>query len=111
MQLNIFGNNEQIEEGIYIVSAKSKETYYPQIQWLVISDIGISAYFGREEIRVQTRSLSSAKPLSNHKVSVIAKNNTILLRLILEKMGLFLFLKVYLKILMAMKQLLLKLRQ
>ena len=78
MQLNIFGNNEQIEEGIYIVSAKSKETYYPQIQWLVISDIGISAYFGREEIRVQTRSLSSAKPLSNHKVSVIAKNNTIL---------------------------------
>ena len=47
-------------------------------QWFVISDIGLTTFSGNGNMRVVTRSLSTAKPLSNIEVTLIARNNEIL---------------------------------
>ncbi len=47
-------------------------------QWFVISDIGLTTFSGNGNMRVITRSLSTAAPLANVELTLIAINNEIL---------------------------------
>ena len=47
-------------------------------QWFVVSDIGISTYAEEDGLTVFSRSLSSAKPLANVEVQLLARNNEVL---------------------------------
>lgn len=74
---------KSVQPGVYIIQAQQNgiinDGMARATQWLVVSDIGITALNGREgSITVQTRSLKSAEPLSNVEVHLIAYNNSIL---------------------------------
>src|SRR5690606_20307299 len=47
-------------------------------QWFVVSDIGLSTYAGQDGLTVFARALSTAKPLANATLQLIARNNEIL---------------------------------
>jgi len=74
---------KSIQPGIYVIQAQQGGAENVAIakatQWLVVSDIGITAMSDREgTMTVQTRSLKSAEPLSNGEVHLIAYNNSVL---------------------------------
>lgn len=74
---------KSIQPGVYIIQAQQGNIENANMaqatQWLVVSDIGITALNDREgTITVQTRSLKNAEPLSNVEVQLIAYNNSIL---------------------------------
>lgn len=48
------------------------------VQWLVVSDIGLSYYMGPNELYVVARSLATGKPVHNAKIELVAANNTVL---------------------------------
>jgi hypothetical protein len=69
--------------GVYALTAASKQgpdNYWDAkaTQWFVVSDLGISTYAGSDGLNVFVRSLASAKPLPNIKVTLLAKNNEVL---------------------------------
>ncbi len=73
----------QRKPGVYVLTAEpviSKQESYEAkaTQWFVVSDIGLSTYTGQDGIHVFARSLSSAKPLSDIKLTLLARNNEIL---------------------------------
>lgn len=68
---------KRLQEGVYIIQA-SKTDYEFAMQWLVISDIGLSTLNGPDGLHITTRSLSTSKPLSNVKVVVLARNGRVL---------------------------------
>ncbi|HBU99114.1 MAG TPA: hypothetical protein DEF21_14595 [Thalassospira lucentensis] len=47
-------------------------------QWMVVTDLGLSAYGGENGLSVQVRSLKSAKPVGDVTVRLVARNNEIL---------------------------------
>jgi uncharacterized protein YfaS (alpha-2-macroglobulin family)/uncharacterized protein YecT (DUF1311 family) len=47
-------------------------------QWLVVTDLGLSAYDGEKGLSLQVRSLRTAKPVAGAKVKLIARNNAVL---------------------------------
>jgi alpha-2-macroglobulin len=76
--------------GVYVVvasapvkSGASGEDYEESwrdlaTQWVIVSDIGLSAFKGSDGLTVFTRSLDSAKPASNVTLQLVARNNDIL---------------------------------
>ncbi len=46
-------------------------------QWFVVSDLGLTAFFGGDGLTVLMRSLADAAPVANAEVKLIAKNNEI----------------------------------
>ncbi len=48
------------------------------VQWLVVSDIGLSYYMGPNELYVVARSLATGKPVRNAKIELVSANNTVL---------------------------------
>jgi alpha-2-macroglobulin len=76
--------------GVYVVvasapakSGNSEEDYEENwrdlaTQWVIVSDIGLSAFKGSDGLTVFTRSLDTAKPASNVTLQLIARNNDIL---------------------------------
>lgn len=69
--------------GIYVLTAASKQAagnYWDAkaTQWFVVSDIGLTTYAGTDGLNVFVRSLATAKPLANVKVTLLAKNNEVL---------------------------------
>ncbi len=77
--------------GVYVVVASSaskveagsdeyNEDGYTELatQWVIVSDIGISAFKGIDGLTLFTRSLDSAKPVSGITLQLIARNNDIL---------------------------------
>lgn len=69
--------------GIYLLMASPvvndpKGTSASATQWFVISDIGLTTFSSSGNLRVFTRSLSSAKPMAGVVVTLIARNNQIL---------------------------------
>ncbi|MCR5855421.1 alpha-2-macroglobulin family protein [Mesorhizobium sp. J428] len=47
-------------------------------QWFVVSDIGLATYTGEDGLTVFARSLSTAKPLANVELQLLARNNEVL---------------------------------
>ncbi len=69
--------------GAYLLTAKpdmkgKEQSSARATQWFVISDIGLTTFSGAGHMRVFARSLASALPLANVKVTLIARNNEIL---------------------------------
>jgi alpha-2-macroglobulin len=56
-------------------------------QWFVVSDLGITAFSGKDGVHVLLRSLASAKPLANVEVRLVARNNEILATLKTDTSG------------------------
>lgn len=95
----------KLEPGIYVLTAephkdkKEKESastddeyddsYYEQkaTQWFVVSDIGLTAFKGKDGIHVLARSLSSAEPITSGEVRLLARNNDILATKSLDALG------------------------
>ncbi len=71
------------EPGIYVLSAEvdgaDTDSWEPRAtQWFLVSDIGLSTYWGVDGLAVFTRSLDSAKALSGVELTLIARNNEVL---------------------------------
>jgi len=69
--------------GVYVLTAVSKQAngnYWDTkaTQWFVVSDLGLTTYAGTDGLNVFVRSLASAKPIPNIKVTLLAKNNEVL---------------------------------
>jgi uncharacterized protein YfaS (alpha-2-macroglobulin family) len=74
-----------LEPGVYLVAAgpAGKADEYGGIpvetsQWLLVSDIGLNLMQGPDGLHVFTRSLSTANPLENVEVALVATSNRIL---------------------------------
>ena len=65
--------------GVYVIEARTSEDSYDENEFasqaLVISDIGLSTYYGPDGLHVFTRSLSTAKIMPGVTVTLIARNN------------------------------------
>lgn len=73
----------QRKPGVYVLTAQPvndrSETYDSRAtQWFVVSDIGLSTYTGDDGLNVFTRSLGSATPISDVKLTLLARNNEVL---------------------------------
>jgi uncharacterized protein YfaS (alpha-2-macroglobulin family) len=70
---------DKLEPGVYVIQAQAgdKASHYDDenaTQWVVVSDIGLSTYWGPDGLHVMARSLASAKELGDVEVSIIARN-------------------------------------
>ncbi|WP_375453409.1 alpha-2-macroglobulin [uncultured Methylobacterium sp.] len=78
----------KLEPGIYVMlaqvsgtaSASEGEDGYEQqaTQWFVVSDLGLTAFKGRDGVHVFLRSLASAKVVPDAEIRLIARNNEVL---------------------------------
>lgn len=84
----------KLEPGVYVMLAKPGEAKAAEAttsdgdryddgetratQWLVISDLGLTAFSGPGGVHALVRSLASAQPLANVELRLIARNNEVL---------------------------------
>ena len=72
----------EFKPGLYVLVASDPDdddTWRNQpTQWMVVTDLGLSAYGGENGLSVQVRSLKSAKPVGGATVKLVARNNEIL---------------------------------
>jgi alpha-2-macroglobulin len=80
----------QLDPGVYVMTAKpgddlsngtdaddeSGETV--ATQWFIVSDLGLTAFSGKDGIHVLVRSLASALPVSGIEVRLVARDNELL---------------------------------
>ena len=72
---------EAVEPGAYVLTARPKESTDDDdlaTQWFVISDLGLTALSGNDGLHALVRSLSTAEPLANVQVQLVALNQQIL---------------------------------
>ncbi len=72
-----------MQPGAYVITAKvagSEQDYWSRIatQWFIVTDLALSAVSGDDGVHVFVRSLSSAEPVANARVRLVARNNEIL---------------------------------
>ncbi|MBW8728959.1 MAG: alpha-2-macroglobulin family protein [Inquilinus limosus] len=73
----------QPKPGVYLLSAvdaKADEDSYqtPGTQWIVVTDLGLATFSGQQGLTVAARALSSAKAQPGVKLSLLARNNSVL---------------------------------
>lgn len=84
--------------GIYILMAhnaadeESQDDYswrwQPQAtQWLVVSDVGLTAFTGTDGLSVQARSLETGRPMHRLELRLIARNNEVLGKVLTDTAG------------------------
>jgi uncharacterized protein YfaS (alpha-2-macroglobulin family) len=84
--------------GIYILMAhnaadeEAQDDYswrwQPQAtQWLVVSDVGLTAFSGTDGLNVQARSLESGRPMHRLELRLIARNNEVLGKVLTDTAG------------------------
>ena len=67
-------------KGIYVVNVRSNEKrWINDSKMVAISDIGIIAKYGRDEILVFTNSIATTEPMQGVTVNIISSNNQVLL--------------------------------
>ena len=72
-------NDQMPFKGIYLISARSSENQWLKATKLVsVSDIGIIARTGMNEVSVFANSVKEANPLQNVTVSIVSSNNQVL---------------------------------
>ncbi|SON56309.1 hypothetical protein HDIA_2768 [Hartmannibacter diazotrophicus] len=73
---------KSLKPGVYVLSARNEgqtSDWQPDAtQWFIVTDIGISGLTGDDGLHVFARSLSTAKPVSGARLSLIAVNNDVL---------------------------------
>ncbi|WP_336488024.1 alpha-2-macroglobulin family protein [Methylobacterium nigriterrae] len=78
-----------LEPGLYILTARPSGTASPSdeesggyeqqaTQWFVVSDLGLTAFKGRDGVHVFARSLASAAAVPGAEIRLIARNNEVL---------------------------------
>jgi len=73
-----------MEPGAYVVTAKiagdDSQDYWSSVatQWFIVTDLGLATVSGEDGIHGFIRSLSTAKPVANAKVKLVAVNNEVL---------------------------------
>jgi len=91
---------KKLEPGVYAMLAVpgdkpiskrivDNDDYVDQIatQWFVVSDLGLTAFSGKDGVHVLLRSLASAAPLANVEVRLVARNNEILAKVKTDAKG------------------------
>lgn len=74
------------QPGIYIVTAEAADVpdheipYVRATQWVLVSDIGLTAMEGKDGLTVFARSFGTAKPMAGVKLALVARNNAELAR-------------------------------
>ncbi|GJD84714.1 alpha-2-macroglobulin family protein [Methylobacterium haplocladii] len=79
----------KLEPGVYLMLAKPSGTTSPSddegggyeqqaTQWFVVSDLGLTAFKGRDGVHVLARSLASAAAVASADIRLIARNNDVL---------------------------------
>ncbi|WP_375465343.1 alpha-2-macroglobulin [uncultured Methylobacterium sp.] len=78
----------KLEPGIYVMlaqpsgtasTAEGEDSYEAQAtQWFVVSDLGLTAFKGRDGVHVFLRSLASAQAMPDAEIRLIARNNEVL---------------------------------
>ncbi len=74
----------ELQPGAYVVTAKVTSTkqadYWSNLatQWFVVTDLGLTTVSGDDGIHAFVRSLTSAQPVANAPVKLVARNNEIL---------------------------------
>lgn len=74
----------ETDPGIYILAARNAaeddEWRYSLagVQWLVVTDIGLSSFSGQDGLTVGVRSLATAEAMEGARVTLLARNNSIL---------------------------------
>jgi uncharacterized protein YfaS (alpha-2-macroglobulin family) len=72
-----------LEPGAYVITAKvtgGKAEYWQEMatQWFIVTDLGLATVSGEDGVHAFVRSLSTAQPVANSKVRLVAVNNEIL---------------------------------
>jgi len=78
-----------LQPGVYLIVAKpwkgpkapnADDESYDQLatQWMVVSDIGLTALSGDDGVTAIARSLATAEPLANVEIRLLARNNEVL---------------------------------
>ncbi len=79
-------------EGIYVLEIRSKDKYWLKDRKIVsISDIGLIAKQGKNQITIFANSIKTAKALSGVKIEVIGKNNQSLGKVSTDNQGVAVF--------------------
>ncbi|MEO7222611.1 MAG: alpha-2-macroglobulin, partial [Devosia sp.] len=74
----------QLQPGAYVVTAKVTSTkqgdYWANLatQWFIVTDLGLTTVTGDDGIHAFVRSLTTAQPVANAPVKLVARNNEIL---------------------------------
>ena len=71
------------QPGVYLLTAQppsDRPDAYGELasQWFVISDIGLTTFQGSSKLTIFARSLTTAEPLGNVEVALLARNNEVL---------------------------------
>jgi len=84
----------RLEPGLYIMQARpagtgTEDGDYEQraTQWFVVSDLGLTAFRGRDGVHVFLRSLASADAVADAEVRLVARNNEVLATRRTDKRG------------------------
>ncbi|HEX8665692.1 MAG TPA: alpha-2-macroglobulin [Beijerinckiaceae bacterium] len=75
----------KLEPGVYVMTARPKgskpaEDDYDSraTQWFVVSDLGLTAFKGKDGVHALVRSLATAEPVAGVEVRLVARNNDVL---------------------------------
>ncbi|MBK1733390.1 alpha-2-macroglobulin family protein [Thiococcus pfennigii] len=77
--------------GVYILTARPAQVPdedQAATQWFVVSDIGLGAFAGADGLHVVARALSTASPLADLEVRLVARNNEVLAQATTDAAGL-----------------------
>ena len=81
---------QELKAGAYVMTAKATEATDSETlatQWFVVSDLGLAAYSGNDGLHALVRSLSSAGPLGEVRMRLVARNDEILGRAVSDAAG------------------------
>src|SRR5690242_6891671 len=72
-----------LQPGVYVMTAAAKnpgndDDYQLATQWFIVSDLGVSAFSGKDGIHVFVNSLASTDAVARAEVRLIARNNEVL---------------------------------
>jgi alpha-2-macroglobulin len=78
----------KLDAGVYVMTAKAADAEIASgdddddsniaTQWFIVSDLGLTAFSGRDGVHVFVRSLTTAKPLPGISLRLVARDNEIL---------------------------------
>lgn len=82
----------KLEPGAYMMVAKPTEKIkedYGQVatQWFIVSDLGLTAFSGKDGVHAFVRSIADATPVAGSTVKLVARNNEVLASLTTDEKG------------------------
>ncbi len=82
---------QELKPGAYVMTARPAEATDQgetlATQWFIVSDLGLSAISGNDGLHAFVRSLSSARPLTEVSLRLVARNDEILGRGVTDSVG------------------------